>query len=102
MARDLGAADIAGKIMGILEELSHSPKVDLPLTKVHLRIFELTMQGVPYETIRENWLERFASEGGQAATLERAWGEIHSSAFLRALLKLGTQDASARREAVAV
>jgi hypothetical protein len=56
-----------------------------------LRIFELPMRGVPYEAMRQNWLARFACDDGQGAAFERAWAEIHASAFLRALLPLGMQ-----------
>jgi hypothetical protein len=78
--------DAIGQIVSILEELSPVAHANAPLTKIHLRIFELAMRGVPYETMRENWLERFASDGGQGAAFERAWSEIHSSAFLGSLL----------------
>jgi len=98
--RDLGSSDTAGSIIGVLAEMSRSSNVDLPLTKTHVRILELAMRGVPYETMRKNWLERFASEDSQGAAFERAWSQIHASAFCRLLLPLGTSDAAARAEAV--
>jgi len=98
--RDLEIGDIPAKIVGILEELVRSQKADLPLTKIHLRLVELSMRGVPYETMREKWLERFASDDGQAAAFEKAWAEIHASAFLERLLRLG-QDTPARAEVLA-
>jgi hypothetical protein len=63
VTRDLGQ-DTIGQIVGTLEELAGLPDANVPLTKVHLRIFELAMRGVPYEAMRQNSLARFACDDG--------------------------------------
>jgi hypothetical protein len=91
--RDLGTADVAATIAGILEGMSQRHGAVLPLTKVHLKLIELAMRGVPYDELRKNWLERFAATDAQGVAFERAWGEIAASAFLRMLLAVGREDA---------
>jgi hypothetical protein len=85
MKRDLRTEDTIRTVIDVLEGLPDSVKADVSLTKIHLRLFELTMRGVPYETMRENWLQRFASDDSQGTAFERAWSELHSSTFLNVL-----------------